>query len=184
MLELLLSIDLAQLQTQVGQTTTAIANSPAGPALDTAKDTGFASLIAKNATDALHAAWGGDRTKHPPPWVLILAAFSFGIIGVGLALAMKGLNPFDPASIAAALGLGVTAAGPGAIATTQIHQLARPDGEPPPSPEPSQPTMHIEAPVQVKASAPLPPREEAVVTRTPVPPQLRSRSLAPWLQHQ
>src|SRR5690242_10446426 len=89
-------------------------------ALDTAKDTGFASLFAHNMTNIVHAAWGGDRRKPAPGWVLLVCAFLFGILGVGVALWMKGVNPLDPQAIATALGLGVTAGGPGAIATNVV----------------------------------------------------------------
>lgn len=115
-----------------------------------AVDVGFGTTFAKVCTDALKGAWGGSVAKPPPHWVPIVSAFGFGCVGIGVAFAMTGFNPFE--HIASVLGLGVTGAGPGAIAATTIHKAARPD------PEPA--AVAIIEPATVPAPPPLP---EAVV---------------------
>jgi len=122
------SIDWGGLHAQVATAGAQIVNSPAGPALDTAKDGVFGGSIARVLTDAFHAAWGGhpsDPTKRPPTWILIVAPLVFGTVGVGLALAMKGISPFDLSGIAYALGIGTTTAGPIAVTTATTSNLAQ-----------------------------------------------------------
>ena len=95
-----------------------------------AVDLGFGTTFAKVCTDAVKGAWGGSVDRAPPHWVPIACAFGFGCVGVAVAYAMTGFNPIE--HLASVLGLGVTGAGPGAIATTTIHQAVRPHPEPAP----------------------------------------------------
>lgn len=116
--------------------------------LETTKDGGFAALISKTLTDIGKAAWGGKRERHPPQWVPLVMAVLFGVIGVMIAFAMRGVPIFDPQWIAASLGLGLTSATPGAIATTVVHENARPHPEPiaPPTPAAIPPVVHAVPP--------------------------------------
>lgn len=177
----------AQAQAQVGQ----LAADPAAKAaLDTTKDVTFGGSIARVGTDVLHAAWGGSTKKHPPVWVLVLAPFVLGIVGVGIALTMSGVNPFDVTSIARILGLGVTGAGPTAVTMGVSQNLAQTGN--PTVVLPSATIAAIErndaVVAQVSASGGLPgpgtptaaPGGPQRSVGPPVPGNLRPRGLAPW----
>lgn len=94
-----------------------------------AVDIGFAGNLAKKLTDGAKAMYGWDIAKHPPRWFPISCAFGFGIICMGIAMKMSGLDILDGQNLAACLGLGITSGGD-AVATTVLHNEARPQAEP------------------------------------------------------
>ena len=101
----------------------------------TAADVSTGSAISYALTNFFRGLYGGSLEKNPRNWMLVACAFGCGVIGIAIAFAMRGINPFDGQWLANALGFGLTASGPGAVAMDQTAKVVRP--RPPVVPEPA-----------------------------------------------